>query len=243
MPTRFRDRLLLLLLLLLTAVLGFNYFLVRRANLENARRTIDDDLRSAAEWFDRVALVDMRLVAAGPTADVLTADNLQRTYAGRLDVLIVALPCDCGEADSSVLWRDRFSLAVHGDDPLALAKHVKPDQLAPERLLLLQDGHCLRDQALDVCSRVRVHEDQDYRATSLETLRQMVAAGHGITLLPELASASPVGTSRGLRVKHFAKPAPARTIGAVWRKSTTRRVAIDAVLATIRTAMHEESKK
>ena len=80
-----------------------------------------------------------------------------------------------------------------------------------ETLLLLEDGHCLRDQALDVCSRIRVNEDQDYRATSLETLRQMVAAGHGITLLPELAAATPVGTARGLRIKPFAKPAPVRT--------------------------------
>jgi LysR family hydrogen peroxide-inducible transcriptional activator len=71
----------------------------------------------------------------------------------------------------------------------------------------------------------------------------MVAAGHGITLLPDLASASPVGTARGLRVKPFGKPAPSRTIGAVWRKSTTRGKAIEAVIATIRAAMKEASAK
>jgi LysR family hydrogen peroxide-inducible transcriptional activator len=71
----------------------------------------------------------------------------------------------------------------------------------------------------------------------------MVAAGHGVTLLPELAASTPVGTARGLRVKAFSRPAPARTIGAVWRKSTTRGQAIGTVVATIRAAMKEESKR
>jgi LysR family hydrogen peroxide-inducible transcriptional activator len=87
---------------------------------------------------------------------------------------------------------------------------------------------------------VRVNQEQDYRATSLETLRQMVAAGHGITLLPELAAEAPVGTARGLRIKPFARPAPVRTIGAVWRKSTTRGKAIEAINATVRSAMHKQ---
>ena len=90
-------------------------------------------------------------------------------------------------------------------------------------MLLLEDGHCLRDQALDVCSRIDVKESEDYRATSLETLRQMVAAGLGITLLPELATRGPFGSGHGLTVKAFAKPVPSRTIGAVWRKSSSRR--------------------
>jgi LysR family hydrogen peroxide-inducible transcriptional activator len=88
-----------------------------------------------------------------------------------------------------------------------------------------------------------LNQEQDYRATSLETLRQMVAAGHGITLLPELAAATPVGTARGLKIKPFSKPAPVRTIGAVWRKTTTRGRAIDAVIAAVRAAMNEGSKR
>jgi len=84
---------------------------------------------------------------------------------------------------------------------------VRVADLEGETLLLLEDGHCLRDQALEVCSRIHLGDEQDYRATSLETLRQMVAAGHGVTLLPELAANTPVGTARGLRVKPFVKPA------------------------------------
>ena len=84
-------------------------------------------------------------------------------------------------------------------------------------LLLLEDGHCLRDQALDICSGAGVHEKQDFRATSLETLRQMVAAGVGITLLPELAGRGAYGAARGVVIRPFAKPcrlAPSAPCGA-----------------------------
>ena len=126
---------------------------------------------------------------------------------------------------------------------LAGRANIKVQDLDHETLLLLEDGHCLRDQALDICSGTDIHEKQDFRATSLETLRQMVAAGHGITLLPELAAETPVGTARGLRIKPFGRPAPSRTIGAVWRKSTTRAPAIEAIVDVVRGAMRQESKK
>jgi LysR family transcriptional regulator, hydrogen peroxide-inducible genes activator len=145
--------------------------------------------------------------------------------------------------DSTTLYDEPFALAVPSTHPLADRERVKVDDLRGETLLLLEDGHCLRDQALEVCSRVRVNEAQDYRATSLETLRQMVAAGHGITLLPELAAETPVGTARGLRIKPFVKPAPGRTIGAVWRKSSTRVRAIEAIAQAIRASMKEDGRK
>ena len=134
-------------------------------------------------------------------------------------------------------------VAVPASHSLADRDRVRVEDLKGETLLLLEDGHCLRDQALEVCSRIRLQDSQDYRATSLETLRQMVAAGHGVTLLPELASSSPVGAVRGLKIKPFVKPAPARTIGAVWRKSTTRGPAIEAVVATLSAAMKQESRR
>jgi LysR family hydrogen peroxide-inducible transcriptional activator len=172
-----------------------------------------------------------------------TAPLLERLRAGEIDMGIVALPVPLDGLESEPLYDEPFMLAVPADHRLARQERVKLDELKGETLLLLEDGHCLRDQALEVCSRIRVHEEQDYRATSLETLRQMVAAGHGVTLLPELAAGAPVGSARGLRVKPFVRPAPARTIGAVWRKSTTRLPAITAIAAAIRAAMKEESKK
>ena len=114
---------------------------------------------------------------------------------------------------------------------------MKIDDLSGETLLLLEDGHCLRDQALDVCSRIDVKESEDYRATSLETLRQMVAAGLGITLLPKLATRGPFGSGQGLTVKEFSRPVPSRSIGAVWRKSTARTDAIKAVCDAIHSSM------
>ena len=171
-----------------------------------------------------------------------TEHLLERLRAGEIDVGILALPVAIDGLESAPLYDEPFMLAVPASHPLAERDRVKVEDLRGETLLLLEDGHCLRDQALEVCSRIRVSEEQDYRATSLETLRQMVAAGHGITLLPELAAETPVGTARGLRVKPFAKPAPGRTIGAVWRKSTTRTPAIDGIVATIRSAMKDGTR-
>ncbi len=172
-----------------------------------------------------------------------TAPLLEKLRDGEIDMGILAVPVAMDGLEAAELYEEPFMLAVPADHPLADRERVTAQDLHGEPLLLLEDGHCLRDQALEVCSRVGAQESQDYRATSLETLRQMVAAGHGITLLPELAAASPVGAARGLRIKPFVKPAPARTIGAVWRKSTTRGPAIEAIANAIRAAMKEESKR
>jgi LysR family hydrogen peroxide-inducible transcriptional activator len=172
-----------------------------------------------------------------------TAPLLEKLRDGEIDMGILALPVQMDGLEATELYDEAFTLAVPADHPLAEKERVTTQDLHGVPLLLLEDGHCLRDQALEVCSRVGVQESQDYRATSLETLRQMVAAGHGVTLLPELAAASPVGSARGLRIKPFVKPAPARTIGAVWRKSTTRGPAIEAIANAIRGAMKEDSKR
>ncbi len=172
-----------------------------------------------------------------------TGPLLEKLRDGELDLGILALPVSVDGLATAELYEEPFTLAVPANHPLAARERVRVADLEGEALLLLEDGHCLRDQALEVCSRINVGEEGDYRATSLETLRQMVAAGHGVTLLPELAAAAPVGTARGLKVKPFSKPAPSRTIGAAWRKSTTRGKAIDALIATVREAMKEGTSK
>jgi LysR family hydrogen peroxide-inducible transcriptional activator len=120
-------------------------------------------------------------------------------------------------------------VALPNDNALAQKSSIKVTDLKGQTLLLLEDGHCLRDQALEVCSKVDVREAEDFRATSLETLRQMVVAGLGVTLMPELAVESPFGSQRGLTIREFSRPAPSRTVGAIWRKSTTRGAAINAL--------------
>jgi LysR family transcriptional regulator, hydrogen peroxide-inducible genes activator len=151
-----------------------------------------------------------------------TESLLKRLRDGEIDLGILALPAAQDGIESRELYEEEFTVALPNDHPLGAKSNIKIQDLKGQTLLLLEDGHCLRDQALEVCSRVDVREAEDFRATSLETLRQMVIAGLGVTLLPELAVEAPFGSQRGLAVRRFAKPAPSRTVGAVWRKSSTR---------------------
>ena len=166
-----------------------------------------------------------------------TQPLLEKLRAGDIDLGILALPVPLDGLEARPLYDEDFTLAVPSNSPLAKRSNVKIDDLTGETLLLLEDGHCLRDQALDVCSRIDVKESEDYRATSLETLRQMVAAGLGITLLPKLATRGPFGSGQGLTVKEFSRPVPSRSVGAVWRKSTARTDAIKAVCDAIHSSM------
>jgi LysR family transcriptional regulator, hydrogen peroxide-inducible genes activator len=161
-----------------------------------------------------------------------TAPMLEKLHAGELDVGVLALPVELAGLESRELYREPFLVALPDRHPLVVQESLRAADLKSERLLLLEEGHCLRDQALEVCSRVGVRESQDFRATSLETLRQMVATGAGVTLLPELAARGAYRSARGVVLRPFAKPVPVRHIGAVWRKSTARGAAIDA-LATL----------
>jgi LysR family transcriptional regulator, hydrogen peroxide-inducible genes activator len=149
--------------------------------------------------------------------------------AGEIDVGILALPVATDGLGERLLYDEPFVVALPNNHELATRKSLKATDLDGQTLLLLEDGHCLRDQALDVCSRTGAQEKQDFRATSLETLRQMVASGGGITLLPALASHGAYGNARGVTVVPFARPAPVRRIGALWRKSTARTTAISMV--------------
>jgi LysR family hydrogen peroxide-inducible transcriptional activator len=168
-----------------------------------------------------------------------TQPLLDRLRSGEIDLGILALPGPLDGLEARELYEEPFTVAVPNSSELAKKTTLKVDDLSGETVLLLEDGHCLRDQALDVCSRVEAKESEDYRATSLETLRQMVAAGLGITLLPELATRGPFGSGQGLTVKHFARPVPSRTVGAVWRKSSARAQAFNAICDVIETTMKE----
>ncbi len=161
-----------------------------------------------------------------------TGPMLEKLHGGELDVGILALPVALAGLESRELYREFFTVALPERHPLAARASIRVADLKGETLLLLEEGHCLRDQALEVCSRVGVRDSQDFRATSLETLRQMVATGAGVTLLPELAGRGAYRNARGVVLRPFAKPAPLRHIGAVWRKTSARRAAIE-VLCTL----------
>jgi LysR family hydrogen peroxide-inducible transcriptional activator len=157
-----------------------------------------------------------------------TIPLVERTLAGELDLAILALPAETRGLATRPLFEESFLVAMPVNHRLAAKKRVKASDLEGEKLLLLEEGHCLRDQALEVCAHVGT-EELAFRATSLETLRQMVAAGLGLTLLPGLAAEGPFAAARGLVMRPFAPPTPHRVIGAAWRRSTSRAEAIAAV--------------
>jgi LysR family hydrogen peroxide-inducible transcriptional activator len=151
---------------------------------------------------------------------------------GLLDAALLALEADIGDVEREVIARDEFVLAAPPGHRLAARKSpVALSELRGESLLLLDDGHCLREQALAFCSSARVRE-LEFRATSLSTLVQMVAADAGITLLPRLAVATEARRA-GLRLRPFASPVPHRTIALVWRRQAARVEALRRVAATI----------
>ena len=145
---------------------------------------------------------------------------LERLREGKLDAGILALPVHEDSLHVEPLFEEPFLLAVPDSHPLAGRKRLRLKDLADESLLLLEDGHCLRDQALEVCQLSGAGERSGFRATSLETLRQMVAAGVGITLLPTLAVNPPVARVDHVRLIEFGAHPPHRRVAMVWRKSS-----------------------
>ncbi len=141
---------------------------------------------------------------------------------GRIDAAVLALPLHEEWLEARLLFEEPFVLAVPSAHPLAQRTSLDMGQLADEHLLLLEDGHCLREQALEVCALAGAGERRGFRATSLETLRQMVAAGVGITLLPLLAVKPPVPLSPSLKLLSFTGKPPTRRVALAWRRSSAR---------------------
>lgn len=161
----------------------------------------------------------------------LQTDTLMaEIHAGSVDIGILALPLALNGCDSSVLFDEPFHLAVDPEHPLASRSSVSEADLSDEHFMLLEDGHCLRDQALEVCKLAGSVNEDEFRATSLETLRQMVAGGTGVTLLPELALRDDDGTV----TLPFDAPAPRRTVVGVWRSSHPRKALLESFCGTIR---------
>lgn len=150
-----------------------------------------------------------------------TADLVDRVQRGDVDVALLALEADLNGLETEALFRDDFVVAVSSAHPLAGKRSVAESALSGEPVLLLADGHCLRDQALSLCGAAGADELGDFRASSLTTLVQMVASGLGLTLLPQLAT-SIEGKGRDIRLVPFRKPAPYRTIGLAWRPTSGR---------------------
>jgi LysR family hydrogen peroxide-inducible transcriptional activator len=153
--------------------------------------------------------------------EAVTSSLTEETANGRLDAFIAALPLDYPALVTEELFPDRFLLAVPANDPGFASPPVPPESPALERLMLLEEGHCLREQALAVCGSVKPVAMANYGATSLTTLLHMVAHGLGITLIPEMA-ARPASAMPDLKIVPFAEPIPSRTICLAWRRNSLR---------------------
>ncbi|NBD95482.1 MAG: LysR family transcriptional regulator [Gammaproteobacteria bacterium] len=149
-----------------------------------------------------------------------TEDVVRMLGEGRLDAGLLALPVTEEWLDSRTLFEEPFVLAVPENHALAALPEVSMQDLSDQELLLLEDGHCLREQALEVCQLTGAHEKLDFHATSMETLRHMVAANAGITLMPTLSIKPPLASTYNLITRPFSDPGPKRTIAMVWRKSS-----------------------
>jgi LysR family hydrogen peroxide-inducible transcriptional activator len=162
--------------------------------------------------------------------------------SGALDAALLALEADVGDVEREIIGRDPFVLATPLGHALgAKTSSAKTSELFDERVLLLDDGHCFRTQALSFCASAKAHE-LEFRATSLATLVQMVAGGVGVTLLPGLAVTTETRRA-GLSIRQFVQPGPGRTIALVWRKRSPLASALRRLAATARTAYQHAQRQ
>jgi LysR family hydrogen peroxide-inducible transcriptional activator len=147
---------------------------------------------------------------------------LNELTAGELDCVMLALPAEGADAETAPLFDDKFLLAVPAGDPLARRARVTADDVDQSRLILLEEGHCLRDQALAFCATPGGDRPASLGATSLATVMQMVANGYGVTLVPEVAVDAELHDAR-VKLLRFAEPQPARSVGLAWRRTSPRK--------------------
>jgi len=153
-------------------------------------------------------------------AEEKTENILNMLDQGHLDAGLLALPIEEQGMEVEILFEEPFVTAMPASHPLSDKRSIEMQDLAGEELLLLEEGHCLRQQALAVCKLAGANERVDFHATSMETLRQMVAANAGVTLMPVLSVKPPIPLTDNIALRPFTHPAPSRTIALVWRNSS-----------------------
>lgn len=152
--------------------------------------------------------------------EATTARLLLQLNQGELDAAILSPPFDARGLVSAPIGREAFVVALPPAHPLAARAQLAPQELTGEPLLLLEDGHCFRDQALRLSERLGLTPHAEVRASSIESLRQMVSAGTGLALLPAFATVGPFAQGAAIVVRPLDHPEAARTLALVWRKSS-----------------------
>jgi LysR family hydrogen peroxide-inducible transcriptional activator len=171
-----------------------------------------------------------------------TARLLDLLGRGELDLLLLALEAELGDVETLALFSDPFVLALPPGHRLARRKVVREEDLRDEPVLLLADGHCLRDQALPICRTGGARELGDFRASSLNTLVRMVSSGIGLTLLPSVAVPIEVRSADELAIRPLVRRAPARTIGFAWRRTSPRRPEFELLAEVFRAHLPEGAR-
>ena len=168
-----------------------------------------------------------------------TAVLLEKLKNSDLDCLVLALPVDTNEFSAIDLYHEAFWLAVPDNTPLSKKTTVKLLDLNGQEMLLLEEGHCLRGQALDVCFSAGATENNTFRATSMETLRYMVSEGIGMTLLPELSIPKKTNTLDNINYIPFDEPKPSRLIGMLYRKGSYREATFQQIAGFIKETLQQ----
>jgi LysR family hydrogen peroxide-inducible transcriptional activator len=153
-------------------------------------------------------------------------------HNGKLDVIIIALPFVEAGINTHPIYDEPFEVVVNIEHHWANRRSIRPAELAEEKVLLLDSGHCFSNQVAEACPKINRKGAETQHGTSLETIRNMVASGLGITVLPASANNSRY-RSRLLKIIPFAKPIPSRRIALAWRKSFARTRAIDALIEAV----------
>lgn len=159
---------------------------------------------------------------------------LERIRAMELDAILLALPVDQHGLEVIELFEEPFLFAVSQEHRLANKPTAQISDLCGETILLLEEGHCLRGQALEVCALAEASESSEFQGTSLETLRHMVSIGMGVTLFPKLAATEAAGSGGKIHYLPFQASAPSRKIGLLFRKTSRRTPCYEAIAESIR---------
>jgi LysR family hydrogen peroxide-inducible transcriptional activator len=160
--------------------------------------------------------------AAISVRETVTRTLIDEIAAGEIDAMVASLPLGDARFEEAAAFEDRFLLAVPAASAHARQSLADPEMIAADELLLLEDGHCLRDQALTVCRAIDPSRLRSFGATSLTTIFHLVAAGQGITLVPAMAADVSVLSDPRLKLIRFADPEPHRTVGLAWRRGSRR---------------------
>jgi LysR family transcriptional regulator, hydrogen peroxide-inducible genes activator len=154
--------------------------------------------------------------------ETYTKTLLSELTRGNIDLVLLALPVEKADVETLQLFEDRFLLAAPANDPLPERSRVTRCDVEQRNLILLEEGHCLREQALTYCAGALSGANTGFFATSLATIMQMVAGGYGVTLVPEVAVDVEIRDDR-IKLLRFAEPQPQRCVGLAWRRTSPRK--------------------